>query len=68
MRHEPVDVVGGEAGRGEGVLDDVGDHADGVLEDLAAFHAQMADGAGRGRAAVDIELVAVAAVGAQMGG
>ena len=42
--------------------------ADRMLEDLAALHAQMADGLGRGRPAVDVELVLVAAVGAQMRG
>ena len=47
-------------------LDNVGDHADGMAEDLATFHAEMPDGAGRGRAAVDIEHVAVAAVGAEV--
>ena len=52
----------------EGVVDDVGDHADRVLEHLAAFHAQMADGLGRGRPAIDIELGLVPAVGAQMRG
>ena len=40
----------------------------GVLEHLAALHAQMADRAGRRRPAVDVELVLVAAVGAEVRG
>ncbi len=44
------------AGRRERVFDHVGDHGHRVLEHFAAFHPQMADGLGRGRAAVDIEL------------
>ena len=68
VRHEPVDVVGGGAGRLEGGVDDVGDHADRVLEDLAPLHAHMADGAGRRRPAVDVELFLVLAVGAEMRG
>ena len=67
VRHEPVDIRGRCAGRREGVLDHVGDHGDRVLENLAALHAQMADGLGRRRPAVDIELALVAAVRAQMG-
>ena len=47
---------------------DVGHHADRVAEDLLALHAQMADRARGGRAAIDVELVAVPAVGAQMRG
>ena len=68
VRHEPVDAFGIVAGRLEGIDDHVGDHADGVLEDLAALHAQMTHGLGRGRPAVDEQLGLVAAVGAQMRG
>ncbi len=66
VRHEPVDVVGGIAGGLEGVLDHVGDHRHGVLEHRAALHAQVPDGLGRGRSAIDIELGLVAAVRAQV--
>ena len=45
---------------GERRLDDVGDHADGMLEDLAAFHPQMPDRSGGRGSAVDEELVLVA--------
>ena len=52
-----------------GLLEDLADHRGhvdhGVLEDFLAFHAQQAGGAGRGRAAVDIEDVVLAAVGMQ---
>ena len=43
-----------------------GEQGDGMLEHLAAFHAQVADGAGGRWAAVDKELVPETAVGAQM--
>ena len=66
VRHEPVDVGGGDAGVVETGLDDVGDHADGVLEHFPALHAQMADRPGGRRAAVDVEFGAMAAVGAQL--
>ena len=39
-----------------------------MLEDVAALHAQMADGLGRGRAPVDVKLALVTAVRAQVGG
>ena len=44
-----------------------GELDDGVLEDLLAGHPHHAGGAGRGRAAVDVEQVGVAAVGVQVG-
>ena len=47
MRNEPIDVGDGVARRLEGVLDHVGDHRHGMAKHLAAFHAQVADGAGR---------------------
>ena len=47
VRDEPVDVGGRIAGDLKGVLDHVGDHRHGMAEHFAAFHAQMADGAGR---------------------
>ena len=66
MRHEPVDVGGGSRRRPRNSLDDVRHHADGVPEHLLAFHAQMADRLRRRRAAVDVELGAVAAVRARV--
>ena len=68
VRHEPVEVARGIAGRLEGVLDHIGDHRHRVLEHLPAFHAQMADRLRRGRPAIDIELDLVAAVRTQMRG
>ena len=59
-----ADVAGGL----ERVLDHVGDHRDRVAEHLLADHAQVTDGLRGGRAAVDIELVLVLAVGPQMRG
>ena len=56
------------AGVVEHVLDHVGDGADRELEHLVAFHAQVPDRAGRGRAAVDEELGLVPSVRAQMRG
>ena len=55
VRNESVDVVRGQLCGVKGVHDHIGDHADGMLEHLAAFHAEMADGHGRGRTAIDIE-------------
>jgi hypothetical protein len=68
VRHEPVNVVSGIAGCLKGLLDHVGDHRHRVLEDRAAFHAQVPDGLGRGRSAVDVELGLVAAIRAQVRG
>ncbi|ENN85877.1 hypothetical protein RHSP_17726 [Rhizobium freirei PRF 81] len=65
MRHQPVQIVHGRAGRIEGSLDDIRDHADGVLEHFAPRHVQNADRARRGRPAVDVELFLVRAIGAQ---
>ncbi len=55
-----------EAGGIEGIDDHVGDHADGMLEHLAAFHPEMADRLGRAGTAIDEQLRLVAAVRAQM--
>ena len=49
-------------------MDHVGHHADRVAEHFLALHAQMADRLGGRRAAVDVELGAVAPVRAQMRG
>src|SRR5262245_57714268 len=49
MRHEPVDVVRLEAGLLEGSLNRFRYRADRKTEDLAAVHAQMADGLRRRR-------------------
>ena len=68
VRYKPVDIGRAGAGGLEGVVDHVGDHRDRMLEHVAAFHAQMADGLGRGRSAVHIELALEAAVRAQVGG
>ena len=46
----------------------IGDHADGVAEHFLADHPQVTCGLRRGRAAIDKELVAKAAVGPQMRG
>ena len=62
VRHEPVDIVGGVAGSLEGILDHVGDHSHGVLEDGAPFHAKVADSLRRGRTAIDIKFGLVAAI------
>ena len=54
-----------EAGLAQHLAHD-GRHVDhGVLEDFLALHAQEAGGAGRGRPAIDIEDVVLAAVGMQ---
>ena len=68
VRHEPVDVVGSVAGVANTSSTTSVIIADRVPEDLAAFHAQMPDGLRRGRAAIDVELGLVAAVGAQVRG
>jgi len=43
MRHEPVEILRGQTRRREGVLHDVGDHADREAKHFLAFHSQMAD-------------------------
>src|SRR5688500_6302713 len=68
VRHEPVDVVRPGSGRLESRVDDVGDHADGMLEHLAPLHPHMPDSARRGWPAVDEELFLVLSVGPQVGG
>ena len=68
VRHEPIDIGSGVARRLEGIFDDVGDHRHGVLEHLAALHAQMADCLGRRWPTIDIKLGLVAAVRPQMAG
>src|SRR5262249_59239520 len=68
MRHEPTDVICTIAGIAEHALDHVGDCCHRVAKDLTTFHAQASDGLGRGRPAIDIELVLVAAVRAQTRG
>lgn len=67
MRHEPVDIGASQPRLLEGVPDRLRQIDDGVAEDLLALHAQEADGLGRTRAAIDIELVLVAAIRADMG-
>src|SRR5690606_7951762 len=62
-----VEIIGGYAALGKDVFDHVCDHANCVFEDLSAFHAQMPDRAGGRWAAVDVELLLVAAVSAQAG-
>ena len=59
-------LLGGSPGGVERIDDHVGDHADRVLEDFAAFHPEMADGLGRGRTAVDKQLCLMPSVGTQM--
>jgi len=66
--YEPIDLLAGDAGAAEGVFDDVGNHADRMLEDLSALHAQVARRLGRRRPAIDIKFVLVPAVRAQMRG
>ena len=64
-RHQPVDVLGLQPG----LLQDLAHHCrhvdHGVLENLLALHAQEAGRLGRGRAAIDVEDVVLAAVGMQ---
>ena len=47
VRNEPIDVGCGVTRCLESIFDHVGDHRHGMAEDLAALHAQVADGAGR---------------------
>ena len=67
VRHEPVDVHGRQAGLARAPRHHGRDVDDRVPEDLVALHPQQAGGAGRGRAAIDIEEVVQAAVGVQRG-
>src|SRR6478672_8610684 len=62
MRHVEIDLVGGVAVLNQGLLDHAGDFLDGVAKYLAAVHAEMADGLGRARAAIDVEQVLVTAI------
>ena len=68
VRHDPIDLARIEASFDQHLGQDVGEIDDRVTEHLAALHAQFADGAGRGRTAIDIKHVAVAAVGVELGG
>ena len=63
-----LNIVGAGSRGLKRVNDHVGDHADRVLEHLAAFHPEVANGLSRGRTAVDIQFRLVTAVGPQMCG
>jgi len=54
MGDEPIDVFSRNSGFRKLCLDDVGDHADSMLEDLPALHSEMANGLCRGRSAINI--------------
>ena len=62
MGYKPVDVLHAEAELAEHLAGRRGQLVDGVPEDLAPVHAQMPGGAGGGRAAVDVQVVVVAAI------
>ena len=38
-----ISIAGTDTGGFEGILDDIGDHADGMFEDLATLHAYRTD-------------------------
>ena len=67
VRNDPVDIRGIEADLGKHFAEDLGEIDDGVAENFAALHSQLADGAGGRRAAVDEQQVVVAAVGVKPG-
>src|ERR1700693_1888464 len=68
MWHKPVDIGGNIAGLGQRCPNHLADVGHCVTKYLRPIHADMTDGASRRGAAINIELVAVAAVLAQTGG
>ena len=68
MGNEPVDIGGLIASLVKRCADHLADLCHCVAKYFWTVHADMADGAGRGRAAIDIELVPIASVGAETGG
>ena len=60
--NEPVDVTGGQIMSLQRFLHASSDRIQGKAEDFLALHPQMADRLGRGRSAVDIELIPMAPV------
>src|SRR5262245_55013023 len=68
MWHEPVDIGSRIASCLEGILDHVGDHGHRVLEDLPPLHSETANGLGRGRPTIYVELPLVPAIRTEVGG
>src|SRR4029078_10729605 len=66
--HKPVDILSNIDGLAQSGLDHLTDLGHGMAKYLWAVHAEIADRAGRGRPAIDIEFVTVAPVGAEAGG
>src|SRR3990170_2434495 len=68
MRYEPVNIRRIIACLGQSGVDHLADLGHCMAKYLRTVHADMSDGAGGRRTAIDIELVAVAAVGAKARG
>src|SRR3954447_14764295 len=68
MRHEPVEIIGSRARRGKGILDDIRHHANGMAENFAAMHAQIADSTPGGWGTVYVQFLAMSAVRSQVRG
>src|SRR3546814_12601722 len=68
VRHDPIDLVGAVSGDGEHLVEDVRQVHDRMAKHFLALHAKLADRAGVGNAAIDIEENVMAALGGELGG
>ena len=66
MRHDPVDIRSGvKLGRSQRFVHHARQIGHGMTKNLAAFHTQFANGAGRRRPAIDIKQLVMLSIGVQ---